>query len=326
MKNLLIFTLYLISGAVDCSDVIGFTGGSVIITCKHKRYSWRPKVFCKMKTQSECDSTKSAHSYQQNIWVQNGRISVSDNSQQFTVLIKQLGSEDSGMYQCGESGRWSHDVNLTVITYPCCSGPERMTGFLRDTVTISCSYPEEFTTTSKAFYRQTNGNIDLITDTTESQKGRFSVSDDTSSKVVSVRISDVREEDGGVYYCGALGGGESVSYESLFTEIQLQVTGSSTAIIIIIIILTVSVCVTLLLIGGLVLIYKLRHSLVTLDNQTATLNTTTNDYENDLPRNINISPEYYTPKAKSHQSDSVYQNLAQSAHQSDSAYQSLQEV
>ncbi|XP_066510951.1 polymeric immunoglobulin receptor-like [Hoplias malabaricus] len=226
MKTLLIFTLYLISGAVDCSDVIGFTGGSVKITCKHKDYSWRPKVFCKMKTQSECDSTKSAHSYQQNVWVQNERISLYDDSQQlFTALIKQLGSEDSGTYQCGESERWSHDVNLTVITDPCCLGPERVTGFLRDTVTISCSYPDEFTTTLKIFYRQTNGIIDLITDTTESQSDRFSISDDKSAKVVSVRISDVREEDGGVYYCGAVGGGESVSYESLFTEIQLQVTG-----------------------------------------------------------------------------------------------------
>ncbi|XP_066510940.1 polymeric immunoglobulin receptor-like [Hoplias malabaricus] len=171
-ETLLIFTLYLISGAVDCADVIGFTGGSVKIT----------------------------------------------------LLINQLRSEDTGMYQCGESGRWSHGVNLTVITD---------------------QHPP---------LKQTNGNIDLITDTTEYQSDRFSISDDTSTKVVSVRISDVREEDEGVYYCGAVGGGGSVSYESLFTEIQLQVTGTSTIIIII----SVSVCVILLLIGGL--IYKLRHS------------------------------------------------------------------
>ncbi|KAL6482381.1 hypothetical protein MHYP_G00104610 [Metynnis hypsauchen] len=62
----------------------------------------------------------------------------------------------------------------------------------------------------------------------ETQKDRFSISDDIRSKVLTVRISDVREDDGGVYYCGVgRGGGESVSYHSLYSEIQLQVTAST---------------------------------------------------------------------------------------------------
>ncbi|KAL6482379.1 hypothetical protein MHYP_G00104590 [Metynnis hypsauchen] len=113
----------------------------------------------------------------------------------------------------------------------------------------------------------------------ETQKDRFSISDDIRSKVLTVRISDVREDDGGVYYCGVgRGGGESVSYHSLYIEFQLQVTGktyrtTSTALPSItseetnaapgssdiIIIITVSVGVGLMLIGGSTLIfYKLR--------------------------------------------------------------------
>ena len=38
-------------------------------------------------------------------------------------------------------------------------------------------------------------------------------------------ISDVREDDGGVYYCGAGNGDEN--YKTFFTEIQLQVTGET---------------------------------------------------------------------------------------------------
>ncbi|XP_037399250.1 uncharacterized protein LOC119264708 [Pygocentrus nattereri] len=51
---------------------------------------------------------------------------------------------------------------------------------------------------------------------------------DRRSKVLSVRISDVREDDGGVYFCGAGIGTTSVIYSSFFTEIQLQVYGPTT--------------------------------------------------------------------------------------------------
>ncbi|XP_049325612.1 protein let-653-like [Astyanax mexicanus] len=61
-------------------------------------------------------------------------------------------------------------------------------------------------------------------DTNLSQKDRFSISDNRRSRVVSVRISDVREEDGGVYYCAVAGGGDELGYYSLFSEIHLQVS------------------------------------------------------------------------------------------------------
>ncbi|KAL7852002.1 hypothetical protein SRHO_G00177870 [Serrasalmus rhombeus] len=103
--------------------------------------------------------------------------------------------------------------------------PVRQTvaGYLGETVTISCSYPEEFESHTKYFYKR-DGHLIPMTDTTETQRGRFSISDDRRSKVLSVRISDVREADGGVYYCGVWNKGESVSYQSFYTEIQLQVT------------------------------------------------------------------------------------------------------
>ena len=100
-----------------------------------------------------------------------------------------------------------------------------MAGYLGETVTISCSYPEQFETKFKLFYKRTGEDFTEVIQSRETQRDRFSISDDRSSKVLSVRISDVREDDGGVYLCGASDGENSISYNSFFTEIQLQVSG-----------------------------------------------------------------------------------------------------
>ncbi|KAL6482385.1 hypothetical protein MHYP_G00104650 [Metynnis hypsauchen] len=143
--------------------------------------------------------------------------------------------------------------SLYLISDSCCLGSNTVPGYLGETVTISCSYPEEFESHTKFFFKQKDRYFTEVIRSTETQRGRFSISDDRRSKVLSVRISDVREDDGGVYYCGLWTGGDSVSYYSLYSETQLQVTGSS------VIIITVCVCVALLLIGGSALIfYKLR--------------------------------------------------------------------
>ncbi|KAL7851939.1 hypothetical protein SRHO_G00177240 [Serrasalmus rhombeus] len=103
-------------------------------------------------------------------------------------------------------------------------------------------------------------SLDLRPDVRDAQslKDRVSVSEDRSSRVLNVNISDVREDDGGLYYCVAVAGGTLLSYVFFSKEIQLQVIGSI-IIIIIIIIITVCISAALLLIGGSTLIfYKLR--------------------------------------------------------------------
>ncbi|KAL7851986.1 hypothetical protein SRHO_G00177710 [Serrasalmus rhombeus] len=143
---------------------------------------------------------------------------------------------------------------LYLISGPCCSGPNTVSGYPGETVTISCSYPEEFKTNNKTFHKQDNQIFTLMIRTSETRRGRFSISDDRSSAALRVRISDVKEADGGVYYCGVNVGGQLFSSYSLYTETQLQVTAPDSSVII-----TVCVCVALLLIGGSALIfYKVR--------------------------------------------------------------------
>ncbi|KAL1281399.1 hypothetical protein QQF64_000202 [Cirrhinus molitorella] len=73
---------------------------------------------------------------------------------------------------------------------------------------------------------------------------RFSFSDEASTGVFTVNITDLREEDSGIYWCGA----------HFITKVNLTVKKDFSMIIII------SVCVILLLIGGFALtVWKLRH-------------------------------------------------------------------
>ncbi|KAL7845192.1 hypothetical protein AOLI_G00233840 [Acnodon oligacanthus] len=148
-----------------------------------------------------------------------------DKREDLTVIYRNLSLQDAGSYQCGETGVWNHTVNLEVNENPCCSGPNTVSGYLGETVTISCSYPEEFERNTKFLFKQAGFTFTEVIRSTETQRGRFSISEDRSSAVLSVRIRDVREDDGGVYYCGVGFEGGSVGYFSLYTETQLQVTG-----------------------------------------------------------------------------------------------------
>ncbi|KAL7845172.1 hypothetical protein AOLI_G00233640 [Acnodon oligacanthus] len=281
MKILLIFTFYLISGQVGGSDVIGYPGGVVQIYCHHQKHEVFNEYFCKV-TSREC-----VYVDNQNPQSLTDRLSLLHYTEGLLVMYRNLSLQDAGSYQCGETGGWSHDVNLKVNSDPCCSSPNAVAGYLGETVTFNCSYPEEFKTNYKFLFKQAGRYFTEVIRSTDTQRGRFSISEDRSSKVLRVRIRDVREDDGGVYYCAAGIGAKSIIYNSLFTEIQLQVSDSkgpsspsapvkpttasfrttaseetppdkehfSSSVILI----PVCVCVALLLIGGSALIYKRRY-------------------------------------------------------------------
>ncbi|XP_037399244.1 polymeric immunoglobulin receptor-like [Pygocentrus nattereri] len=257
MKILLIFTLYLFSGPVYCFDVIGYAGGSIIMTCRHLEVG--SKFVCKGKPSSQCEIMVHTQTQKSNKWVQQNRLYLYEESRkEFTVLYRNLSSQDAGSYQCGETGVWSNEMNLIVNSDPCCTGPRIITADVGETASISCPFPKMFETNTKYFYKMNGPDYTQLIDTTKTQRDRFSISEDRSAAVLSVRISDVSEDDGGVYFCAVQVQGDSVRYYSLYTEIQLQVTESSVNIILII---TVCVCVALLLIGGSTQIYyKLRDS------------------------------------------------------------------
>ncbi|XP_026769888.3 polymeric immunoglobulin receptor-like isoform X2 [Pangasianodon hypophthalmus] len=355
---LIILTFHLISGPVHCSDVIGYPGGYIIIDFKHPINIKSTVYFCKFKTQTVREPLITAQGSQLLTGVHKDRFTLFGSSGLFTLIFRNLSLQDTGIYQIGEFGlAGNHNINLKVNSDPCCSGTRTVTGYLGQTVTISCSYPREFITNTKSFFKLDGLSVnEVILTSGREPDGRFSISDDGRNKVFSVNINDVREDDGGVYFCAVDNEGTAVNYHSLFTAIQLQVIevpqdttenpdgtsdttqpevtsdttenpdtsdalqpGSS-------LIITMCVCVTVLLLGVFVLIYKLKSNKsqdsASISQQT---NNMTADYENNPSQiqNIIMRPVYQNLNPNTNQSDSVYQSLDPNTNQPESVYQSL---
>ncbi|KAL6482322.1 hypothetical protein MHYP_G00104020 [Metynnis hypsauchen] len=278
MKILLIIAFCIISGPVGCIDVFGYSGGIISLTCRNSSYGTRAKFFCKTNTRTKC--VDMIYTRVQHVWAQKERYYLHDDSHELTAISRQLSLKDTGSYKCGEADVWDVKIDLTVKTHQCCLEPKLMNTSLGKTVNINFNYPPEYEGKTKIFFKlfsqpSSGGKPVVEVVRTDRPRGRFSISDDRESKDLSVRISDVREDDGGVYFCGVWNRGESLSYYSLFKEINLQVTVESTTTTTTTteepkckvqsvssgpVIITVCVCVTVLLIGGSALIYKLVHN------------------------------------------------------------------
>ncbi|KAK2818315.1 hypothetical protein Q7C36_022248 [Tachysurus vachellii] len=346
MKNFFSFiTFYLISGSVHCFDVISYPGGRVIINFKNQAFT-SSVYFCKFKANTECKELITARVSELNNLIHKDRINLFYTEGIISLIYINLSLQDTGMYRFGDLN-WNYDINLKVNSDPCCSGTKAVTGQLGQTLMISCFYPVEFETNPKSFYRLDGFNeAELIrtSGTEQHQDDRFSISDDRKNKVFSVNITDLRKDDGGLYSCAFTEDMRSFSYQSFFTVFQLQATvtkdttenldgkldtsESAGSTFIIIIIITVCIFVTLLLMGGFILVYKLRHRTqdsVPISQRTETNNTAA-DYENNLLhiQNIMMSPVYQSLTPNTKQSDSVYQSLDTNTNQSHSVYQNLE--
>ncbi|KAL7852034.1 hypothetical protein SRHO_G00178190 [Serrasalmus rhombeus] len=315
--------LYLISGPVCCSDVFGYSGGSVLLFPDLKWDVNNTRYMCKME-QSGCVNIIKAQTKRK--FVNSRRFMIYSNAAgNFTVLIRELNPQDSAVYRFGVGNEKHKDVELTVQNDSCCGGIKRMKAYLGETATFKCNYPEKFTKNYKYMDKFGVLSVKDITSTRKGfrkeQKGRFSIFDNRRSKVFSVTISDVREDDGGVYSCGVWK--KSGHYYSYFHDIHLQVTGSS-------VIITVCVCVALLLIGGSALIvHKVRNHMI---QDSASTGQRTEKYKEGVyitmgPVQKSLHPKsnipdlvYEDPDRNTNQKDFIYETMVHNSNQSDSIY------
>ncbi|XP_060750229.1 uncharacterized protein LOC132862292 [Tachysurus vachellii] len=330
MKTILIFTLSLISGPVGCA-VTGYSGGSVLIISDLKWGSGFSRYIC-IKGSISC--TDIIHSNTTKNSVQVGRFMLYESRKGFLiVLIRRLKPQDAGTYTIGGMNGTKTDVSLTVNYDSCCDRLKTVKVFSGQNISITSNYPVINNRDYKYIMKLENGSVsNAVLDThSETQKNRFSISDDSSAKVLVMNISNVTEADDGVYFCGFYNRENSIEYYSFFTEIHLHVRESSVNTTIIIIII-ISVC--LLLIGGFTLlaIYKLRHERAP---QVSRPSSQDNEHapsvnENNLPNlppnenlNIKMRSNDQSLDSSTNQSDSTYQTLDPLTNQSDSGYMSL---
>lgn len=98
-------------GCGQVHDVPGYEGSRVVIYC----FFPQPGVyFCKYTTQSICKNLIEPEAQEKNKWINKEKASLLDSRGSFALVFRNLSLQDAGMYQCGENGVWSHEINLQV--------------------------------------------------------------------------------------------------------------------------------------------------------------------------------------------------------------------
>uniref|UniRef100_A0A8C2DAR3 Ig-like domain-containing protein n=1 Tax=Cyprinus carpio TaxID=7962 RepID=A0A8C2DAR3_CYPCA len=212
--------------------VIGREGDSVEIKCpydeKHteetclrsgKCLSKEVKYLCKGKCFTE-DAQNIIRSDEDHD--KNPKISVKDDTELnlFTVNMTELRAEDAGKYWCAVRDVFNLPLELMIIMKDAVIHEASVGG----SASISCKHIRK--QTQKFFCRGDQPNIcirdgDRVS-SNDRINGRFSLTEETSAGVFTVKISDLREEDSGKYWCA-----EESSGSFIFTEVQLHVTRDS---------------------------------------------------------------------------------------------------
>uniref|UniRef100_A0A8C1L3A3 Immunoglobulin domain-containing protein n=1 Tax=Cyprinus carpio TaxID=7962 RepID=A0A8C1L3A3_CYPCA len=82
--------------------------------------------------------------------------------------------------------------------------PDAVTGITGGSVIIHCVYKPETTKESVKSFCKVSGSESTKVSSEINSHGRFSLRDNESAGVFTVTITDLTEEDSGIYWCGAI--------------------------------------------------------------------------------------------------------------------------
>ncbi|XP_026138247.1 polymeric immunoglobulin receptor-like [Carassius auratus] len=204
----LIFLLLLLVSVVACetSEILTFTAherGTVEIKCPYESgYESNKKYLCKGK----CPRRNKDKVVESGSSARDERFSLTDNrtAHIFTVTITDLRTEDHGQYWCGIE-RWNLDDFKEILLD--IKHVSRVPGFTGQHLNISCHYESELKNDVKFICKGSDPSVcekSAIRASSEIKSyGRVSLSDNESAGVFTVTITDLTEEDSGIYWCGA---------------------------------------------------------------------------------------------------------------------------
>ncbi|XP_076872560.1 polymeric immunoglobulin receptor-like isoform X2 [Brachyhypopomus gauderio] len=204
--------------------ITAHTGESVLLPCSCTNTHTRPERFTwkKLNTNRNTWDVISSESEQYRNRVQLGTAHSPGN---LSLLISHLTEEDGGVYRCYiEEGKY-RDVSLTVkgctLEHP--RQTTIITAHTGESVLLPCSCteiqakPERFTWEK---YNTKRNTLDVISNESEPYRNRVQLGTAHSPGNLSLLISHLTEEDGGLYRCGLKSGG--------VRDITLTVKGIST--------------------------------------------------------------------------------------------------
>ncbi|XP_009805225.2 polymeric immunoglobulin receptor [Gavia stellata] len=193
-------------------QVYGLLDGSVTIKCfypptsvnRHDRKYW-----CR-ESATGCMTVVSTNGYTAPGY--QGRASITDypGTENFQINISELTMADAGTYQCGVgiNGRGlSHKVSLDVSKGPHVpEGAELFYVKLHSTLTMSCSFGEEYVSIRKYLCKMEKNSCRNIVDShgkiDKDYTGRVLLSNEEPPGTFSIVITQMGWEDSGLYLCG----------------------------------------------------------------------------------------------------------------------------
>ncbi|XP_042624001.1 CMRF35-like molecule 5 [Cyprinus carpio] len=208
--KLFIFQLLLLVSFVACEtkEILTFTaheGGTVEINCPYEsRYEAHEKYLCR----GECPRMIKDKVVESGSAARGERFSLTDNKTAhiFTVTISDLRTEDQGQYWCGVKIGLGLLDDFTEIHLEI-KHVSRVSGVTGKHLYIPCHYKSELKNNVKIICKGSDPSLcetSAIRVSSEiKSNGRFSLSDNESTGVFTVTITNLTEEDSGIYWCGA---------------------------------------------------------------------------------------------------------------------------
>ncbi|CAM4451424.1 unnamed protein product [Leuciscus chuanchicus] len=230
MKILLFFTFSLISGAVRCVSVTGYSGGSLLVDSQ-KNWLYDSKYMAKLHENAKYMYNPSnewriiIYYRKDDKWINEGRFTLFKNNEgNLMIYIRELNQHDAGRYRIRVIGQWTIDMTLNVEEDSCCKESKRVIVNIGETATFSCEYSQNHINDPKIIFKEGKDSIETIYSSWDKRE-RFSVYDDRQKNLFNVRITAVTPDDGGVYLCGVWINRDLYSY-SIINTVHLHVMDS----------------------------------------------------------------------------------------------------
>ncbi|XP_059407686.1 CMRF35-like molecule 8 [Carassius carassius] len=231
----LIFLLLLLVSVMACEtkEILTFTAherGTVEIKCPYESgYEANEKYLCR----GECPRVNKDKVVESGSSARDKRFSLTADKTVhiFTVTITDLRTEDQGQYWCGvDTGLLKLDdftkVHLDI------KHVSRVSAVTGQHLNISCHYKSELKNDVKFICKGSDPSVCVTSAIRTSSEiksyGRFSLSDNESAGVFTVTITDLTEEDSGIYWCGAAPRGQEHKWISV-TDLIVSADTSESA-------------------------------------------------------------------------------------------------